>query len=111
MKKYLIVSGDSFTKGDRMGDLGSWAYHTAKKMNLELINLSNNGMGNEWICSTLLLHLYTNPQILSESIVMVGWTDFARELIYYNARYESHGTANTSHMTCTPIDIHDDYDG
>jgi len=38
-KKYLVVSGDSFTKGHTLGEKGSWAYHVAKKMNLELINL------------------------------------------------------------------------
>ena len=111
MKKYLIVSGDSFTKGHRMGELGSWAYHTAKKINLELINLSDNGMSNEWISNNLLLYLYSNPHILSESVVMVGWTDFARELIYYNARYEKHQTSKTSFMVCTPVDIHGDADG
>ena len=105
MKKYLIVSGDSFTKGDRMGELGSWAYHTAKKLNLELINLSDNGMGNEWISNTLLLYLYTNSDILSQSIVMVGWTDFARELIYYNAMYYSN-VDRTTMTTVTPADVH-----
>jgi hypothetical protein len=105
MKKYLIVSGDSFTKGHRMGDKGSWAYHTAKKMNLELINLSDNGMGNEWISNTLLLHLYSKPSILSESIVMIGWTDFARELLYYNALYYSN-VDRTTMTTATPADIH-----
>lgn len=111
MKKYLIVSGDSFTKGDRMGDKGSWAYHTAKKMGLELINLSENGMCNEWISNTLLLHLYSNPDILKDSVVMVGWTDFAREIIYYNAVYENMGRDEISYTVTTPVDVHTDYDG
>jgi hypothetical protein len=111
MKKYLIVSGDSFTKGDRMGDRGSWAYHTAKKMGLQLINLADNGMCNEWISNNLLLYLYSNPSILKDSVVMVGWTDFARELIYYNAIYEDKGRDEISFTVTTPVDIHTDYEG
>lgn len=111
MKKYLIVSGDSFTKGDRMGEKATWAYHTAKKMGLELINLSDNGMCNEWISDGLLLYLYANPNILKESIVMVGWTDLAREIIYYNTIYETNGNDSISYTVTTPADIHSSVDG
>jgi hypothetical protein len=111
MKKYLIVSGDSFTKGDRMGERGTWAYHTAKKMGLELINLSDNGMCNEWISDGLLLYLYSNPTILAESVVMIGWTDFAREIIYYSNIYDIRKSDTVSFTVSTPADIHTNVDG
>jgi hypothetical protein len=65
-KKYLIVCGDSFTKGHTLGEKGSWAYHVAKKMNLNLINLSANGMGNEWVASQLLSFLYRHESIVDD---------------------------------------------
>lgn len=81
-KKYLIVCGDSFTEGHVMGEKASWAYWVAKKMNLELINLSCGGMGNEWISSTLISYLNTMDIPFEECIVMVGWSDLARQLVF-----------------------------
>jgi len=101
-KKYLVVSGDSFTKGHTLGETGSWAYYVAKKMNLELINLSENGMNNQWISSELLSFLYTRESILGECIVMVGWTDFARELSFYN----SSNNQFIHQITTVPADLH-----
>jgi hypothetical protein len=101
-KKYLIACGDSFTKGHTLGEKGSWAYHVAKKMNLNLINLSANGMGNEWVASQLLSFLYRHESILDECIVMVGWTDFARELNFY-INIE---TSRVHQITTVPGDIH-----
>lgn len=101
-KKYLVVTGDSFTKGHTLGESGSWAYHVAKKMNLSLINLSGNGMGNEWSSSQLLSFLYRHESILDELVVMVGWTDFARELNFYTDI-----DSNYIHQIITvPADIH-----
>jgi len=113
MKKYLIACGDSFTKGHLLGEKGSWAYHTAKKMNLQLINLAENGACNEWISSTLLLFLHKNLNILSDSVVMVGWTDFQRELLFYNSMYhlnknQSIDDAKIVTSTITPADVHTD---
>lgn len=106
MKKYLIVSGDSFTKGHELGEKGSWAYHTAKKMNLQLINLSENGMGNEWIASQLLSFLYRHEIILDECVVMIGWTDFARELSFYINDESQY----IEQLTIVPCDLHGDLD-
>jgi hypothetical protein len=101
-KKYLVVSGDSFTKGHTLGEKGSWAYHVAKKMNLELINLSENGMSNQWISSQVLSFLYRHEIILDQCIVMIGWTDFARELSFYSD-IEYH---RVYQITTVPADIH-----
>ena len=101
-KKYLVVSGDSFTKGHTLGETGSWAYHVAKKMNLNLINLSGNGMCNQWISSQLLSFLYRHEIILNECVVMVGWTDFARELSFYSNIYSN----EVHQITTVPADIH-----
>lgn len=106
-KKYLVVCGDSFTKGHTLGEKGSWAYHVARKMNLQLVNLSNNGMGNEWISSTLLSFLYRHETILNECIVMVGWTDFGRELSFYRRDINEYKSF-TDIITTVPHDIHDD---
>lgn len=109
-KKYLITCGDSFTKGHTLGEKGSWAYHTAKKMNLELVNLSENGMGNDWISSTLLSFLYRHESILNQCVVMVGWTDFCRELSFYT-KQSYDGSFHTDIITTTPHDIHGELDG
>lgn len=106
-KKYLVVSGDSFTKGHILGETGSWAYHVAKKMNLTLINLSGNGMCNEWISSQLLSFLYRHEIILNECVVMVGWTDFARELNFYKNEINDF----TTMLTTVPYDVQSDLDG
>jgi len=92
MKKYLIVSGDSFTKGHKLGEESSWAYHTANKLGLELINLSENGQSNEWISSNILNYLYKNEDRIDEFVVMVGWTDFMRKLVSYSTELTKHQT-------------------
>ena len=81
-KKYLVVSGDSFTEGHTMGEQASWAYWVAKKMNLELINLSCGGKGNEWISNNLLSFLTSTDISLDECIVMVGWSDLSRQILF-----------------------------
>lgn len=101
-KKYLVVTGDSFTKGHTLGETGSWAYHVAKKMNLTLVNLSENGMSNEWAASQLLSFLYRHDPILHECIVMVGWTDFARELVFYTNPLSN----NIEQINIVPGDVH-----
>jgi hypothetical protein len=101
-KKYLIACGDSFTKGHTLGEKGSWAYHVAKKMNLNLINLSANGMGNEWVASQLLSFLYRHESIVDELVVMIGWTDFARELNFYTDIDSNY----IQQIITVPADIH-----
>lgn len=83
-KKYLIVCGDSFTQGHDMGSEASWAHWTADILNLELINLAKGGMSNEWISIRLLSFLQTNRDILSESVVMIGWTEMMRQLVFFD---------------------------
>ena len=92
-KKYLIVSGDSFTEGHDMGEQASWAYWVAKKMNLELINLACGGKGNEWISNNLLSYLATMEIPYEECIVMVGWSDLSRQMVFldYETKDESAG--------------------
>lgn len=81
-KKYLITCGDSFTEGHTMGEKASWAHWVAKEMNLELINLARGGIGNEWISTNLLSFLTTSDVSLDECIVMVGWSDLSRQLVF-----------------------------
>lgn len=83
-KKYLVACGDSFTHGHMMGETASWAYWVAKDMNLTLINLSSGGKGNEWIATTILSFLIKNEIPLEEVIVMIGWSDLSRQLVYFN---------------------------
>jgi len=92
MKKYLIVCGDSFTKGHKLGEKSTWAYHTANKLGFELINLAENGQSNEWISSTILNYLYKNEDKLNEVVVMIGWTDFMRKLVSYSTDFSKHQT-------------------
>lgn len=83
-KKYLVVCGDSFTEGHMIGETASWAYWVAKDMNLNLINLSCGGMGNEWIATTILTFLTKNEIPLEEVIVMIAWSDLSRQMVYFN---------------------------
>jgi hypothetical protein len=85
-KKYLIVSGDSFTEGHHMGERASWAYWVAKELNLKLINLSCGGKGNEWISNTLLNYLLNKDISLDECVVMVGWTDLSRQMMFLDIK-------------------------
>lgn len=82
-KKYLVVSGDSFTAGHLIKPAGSWAHWVAKELDLELINLSEDGKGNEYISSVLLSWLIQNLDKIDDCIVMIGWTDMARKTIYH----------------------------
>lgn len=60
-KKYLIVSGDSFTDKNMRSaaypDMDTswpkWPELLGKKLNMEVINLAYSGSGNEYIFSTL----------------------------------------------------------
>ena len=81
--KYLVVCGDSFTQGHVMGEQASWAYWTAKKLGLELINLAIGGMANDWIYSKPILWFNQNKDKIKESICMVAWTDFGRQHTIY----------------------------
>jgi len=62
MKKYLIVSGCSFTTNDFRStfhphmkcDWPKWPELLAKKLGMEVINLAKSGGGNEFIFSTLI---------------------------------------------------------
>lgn len=100
-KKYLVVSGDSFTQGHEMGEKASWAYWVAKELNLELINLSRGGMGNEWISSTILNFLNNEDIDLNEVIVMIGWSDLSRNLSYMDGIYKK----SPGLMTIVPNDL------
>lgn len=87
-KKYLIVSGDSFTEGHNMGEQASWAYWVAKELNLKLINLSCGGKGNEWISDSLLSYLITMKIPYEECIVMIGWSDLSRQMMFLDIETE-----------------------
>lgn len=100
-KKYLVVSGDSFTEGHEMGEVASWAHWVAKELNLELINLARGGMGNEWISNTILNFLNTTNINKDEIIVMVGWSDLARQLSYMDGIYKK----SLGLMTIVPNDL------
>jgi hypothetical protein len=83
-KKYLIVCGDSFTEGHEMGETASWAYWTAKSLNLELINLAKGGMSNEWISMRTLSYLQSNKNLLNNSIVIIAWTEMMRQMVFFD---------------------------
>ena len=83
-KKYLITCGDSFTEGHDLGKVASWAYWTSDSIGTELINLAKGGMSNEWISVRTLSYLQTNKNKWENSIVMIGWTEMMRQMVFFD---------------------------
>lgn len=85
MKKYLIVSGCSFTANDFRStfhphmkcDWPKWPELLANKLGMEVINLAKSGSGNEFIFSTLIDQLVqmNNNEI---GLVIPAWSQSVR---------------------------------
>lgn len=82
-KKNLIAGGCSFTEGHTMGENGSWAYWLSQQNNLTLHNLARGGAGNEFIVQKVLSFLVANPIVAKDSIVMVGWSEPTRQMVFF----------------------------
>ena len=86
-KKNLIVSGCSFTEGHNLGKNGSWGYWVSQKTNQILHNLARGGAGNEFISQTILSFLIANPEIAKDSVVMVGWSEPTRQMVFFEPEF------------------------
>jgi len=86
-KKHLIVGGCSFTEGHNLGKEGSWAYWLSQQTGQTLHNLARGGAGNEFITQKILSFLVANPQIAKDSIVMVGWSEPTRQMVFFEPEF------------------------
>lgn len=77
-KKHLIVSGCSFTDGFWLADKGSWAYYLSDMLNVKLHNRARGGMGNEWICDSIISYLINNEHLIKDCVVGIAWSETTR---------------------------------
>lgn len=86
-KKYLIISGCSFTtdinfRSSDNPDLDTswpkWPELLAEKLNMECINLARSGQGNEYIYSTLQDEILEHPNKDEIGLVIAAWTQCQR---------------------------------
>jgi hypothetical protein len=86
-KKYLIVSGDSFTtdinfRSEDRPDMDvswpKWPELLGKKLNMEVINLARSGQGNEYIYSTLHDEILNTPNKDEIGLVIAAWSQAQR---------------------------------
>jgi hypothetical protein len=74
MFSQLIVSGDSFSSGYGLSDPQlSWPHLLGNKLNIPVINLACEGMGNEHIINSVV-----NCKNLLDSLVICGLTHYSR---------------------------------
>jgi len=77
----IICSGDSFSSGYGLEDVTkSWPHLLAKKLNANVLNLSQEGMGNEHIINSIV-----NCKSLLGSLVICGLTHYSR-VEFFNAK-------------------------
>ena len=103
MRKVLLVSGCSYTDKTFRSDFHpnidtgwpKWPELLGKKLDMDVVNYGYCGSGNEYIYSSLLDHLTSNP---TENIGLVipGWSrvprrDFKVGDRKYNIRWDNHG--------------------
>lgn len=70
----LIVSGDSFSSGYGLQDnKNAWPYILANKLNINVVNLAREGMGNEHIFESVV-----NYKSFNDSLVICGLTHYNR---------------------------------
>jgi len=73
MFQNLICSGDSFSSGYGLEDsTKAWPYILADRLNISVINLAHEGMGNEYIIRSII------DQDLNNSFVICGFTQTSR---------------------------------
>lgn len=77
-KKHLIVSGCSFTDGFWLEEKGSWAYYLSDMLDLKLHNKARGGMGNEYICDSIISYLLCNEDIQKDCVVGIAWSETTR---------------------------------
>ena len=105
-KENLIVCGCSFTKGHFLPETETWGGYTATKLNLNLHNIATGGMGNEWITHQLISYFLNNPELMKNSIVMIGWSEASRLM----GTFEN-GDGYTELVTICPQDFFDGDEG
>lgn len=86
-KTNLIVGGCSFTEGHNLGKEGSWAYWLSQQTNQKLHNLARGGAGNEFIAQNVLSFLVANQEIAKDSVVMIGWSEPTRQMVYFEPEF------------------------
>ena len=103
MRKVLLVSGCSYTDKTFRSDFHpnidtgwpKWPELLGKKLDMDVVNYGYCGSGNEYIYSSLLDHLTSNP-IENIGLVIPGWSrvprrDFNVGNRKYNIRWDNHG--------------------
>ena len=103
MRKVLLVSGCSYTDKTFRSDFHpnidtgwpKWPELLGKKLDMDVVNYGYCGSGNEYIYSSLLDHLTSNP-IENIGLVIPGWSrvprrDFKVGNRKYNIRWDNHG--------------------
>ena len=86
-KKHLIAGGCSYTHGHQIGETGSWAYWLTQSTQQTLHNLGKGGVGNEYITQKVLSFLISNPDIAKDSVVMVGWSEPTRQMVFFEPEF------------------------
>lgn len=89
MRKILLVSGDSNSDPDYIckvykkdrSEVVTWADVTAKELNLELVELSKYGRGNDYIFYSLMEAIATHRENIEA--VIVAWSDIADHDFFY----------------------------
>ena len=103
VKHVLLVSGCSYTDKTFRSDFHpnidtgwpKWPELLGKKLDMDVVNYGYCGSGNEYIYSSLLDHLTSNP-IKDIGLVIPGWSrvprrDFNVGDRKYNIRWDNHG--------------------
>ena len=76
-KTKLIVSGCSYTYGGNDKDTITWGEQLAERLDMELVNLSCNGCGNEFILTTLTKEISKTKKD-DIGLVIAMWSEFER---------------------------------
>ena len=76
-KTKLVVGGCSYTFGANKEIDGTitWAEQLADRLDMELVNTSRNGTGNEFILTKLTEAIHTHDNI---GLVIAMWSEFER---------------------------------
>ncbi len=109
-KKYLIVSGCSFTEGHHLGDKGSWATYFAKNNNLELVNLGRGGSGNEYILTNTIQYSIMNKEIAGNAIFGIQLSEVLRTLMCFTFPVKEYENGKYTHITPVQFIDEDKFD-
>jgi len=79
--KYLFTNGDSWTWGQGLQEdqsdfnpKGHWPEVLGEKLNLEVINIAENGSANERILRSTIEWVVDNKDKINETLFIIGWT-------------------------------------